>query len=323
LLAPTQLNQILATLHHTFGIAPTAEISIEIDPATFDLAQVQGYKAAGVNRVSLGVQAFQPKLLAEAGRSHTVDDIAVAIHTLRQAQFDNLSLDLISGLPYQTLEDWQASLKQAIALNPTHLSCYDLTVEAGTPFSRQYKPGLAPLPSDEMTAEMYRLAHHTLTQAGYEHYEISNYAKPGYQCQHNRVYWENRPFYGFGMGATSYLHTERLARPRKTHEYYEWVQQQANAPHPNTPPDPTEILLDTLMLGLRLAEGVDLAKLCDRFGHEAIQRVLACLAPYEKQGWLLIEKPASHQLGRIWLTQPEGFLFSNVLLVKLFESFED
>ncbi|HIK16332.1 MAG TPA: coproporphyrinogen III oxidase [Leptolyngbyaceae cyanobacterium M33_DOE_097] len=323
LLAPTQLNQILETLNQTFGIAPTAEISIEIDPATFDLAQVQGYKAAGVNRVSLGVQAFQPKLLAQAGRSHTVEDIKVAFHTLRQAEFENISLDLISGLPYQTLADWQASLEQAIALNPTHLSCYDLTVEAGTPFSRQYKPGLAPLPSDEMTAEMYRLAHQTLTQAGYSHYEISNYAKPGYQCQHNRVYWENRPFYGFGMGATSYLQAERLARPRKTHEYYEWVQQQANFSPSHTPSDPTEILLDTLMLGLRLAEGVDLDALSDRFGQAVIQRVLACLAPYEKQGWLMIERPVSHHLGRIWLTQPEGFLFSNVLLVKLFESFAD
>ncbi len=173
---------------------------MEIDPGTFALEQVQGYKTAGVNRVSLGVQAFQSELLEVCGRSHTVADVHKAVELVHRAGFQNFSLDLISGLPHQTLEHWQASLEQAIALSPTHLSCYDLTIEPGTPFNRQYSPGSSPLPSDETTAEMYRMAQRLLTAAGYDHYEISNYAKPGYQCRHNRVYWENRSFYGFGMG---------------------------------------------------------------------------------------------------------------------------
>ncbi len=380
LLAVEQLIQILTALDQQFGIAADAEISMEIDPGTFDLAQVQGYRAAGVNRVSVGVQAFQPELLQACGRSHTVADVYAAVEWVQQAGLTNFSLDLISGLPHQTLAHWQESLEMAIALAPTHLSCYDLTIEPMTAFSRQYKPGVQPLPSDDTTAAMYRTAQHVLTAAGYNHYEISNYARPGYQCRHNRVYWENRPFYGFGMGATSYLAHDRLSRPRKTREYYAWVdaQQQeygeskissqrsnVSAPEkgsapikPNsnlklTPEEPlraqtaqleplssplptaslnTDRLLDTLMLGLRLAEGLSLATLIEQFGQTTWARVWECLQPFQAKGWLVITSdrnaaidPSSAPLpksGRLQLTDPEGFLFSNVILVSLFEAFE-
>lgn len=340
LISVEQLDRILTSLERQFGIAASAEISMEIDPATFDLEQLQGYRSAGVNRVSLGVQAFQPELLAACGRSHTVDDIYQAIDLVHQAGFQNISLDLISGLPHQTLEHWQDSLERAIALNPTHLSCYDLTIEAGTPFNRQYKPGVSPLPSDDTTAEMYRLAQQTLTAAGYDHYEISNYAKPGYQCRHNRVYWENRPFYGFGMGATSYLEGDRFARPRKTREYYEWVREQESrrageqrgevaGEAPTTPnPQPPDLLLDTLMLGLRLAEGLNLCELEEKFGRETLERIWTCLQPYYRKGWVEIQTGLESlsftstdlpQTGHLRFTDPQGFLFSNVMLIDLFE----
>ena len=347
LLSVEQLNQILTVLDQQFGIAADAEISMEIDPATFDLEQVKGYKAAGVNRVSLGVQAFQPELLKLAGRSHTVEDSLLAVDLVRDAGFANISLDLISGLPHQTLEQWEDSLEQAIALSPTHLSCYDLIVEAGTPFSRQYKPGNTPLPSDEVAAEMYRTAQRLLTANGFEHYEISNYAKPGSQCRHNRVYWENRPFYGFGMGATSYLNGERFARPRKTWDYYEWVElvrAERQARGDKEGEDVRELrsqgvkqqraednlaeadLLDTVMLGLRLAEGLDIARLIQLFGTTAIARLWKCLQPYLNDGLVAIapnsqlnQIPSS---GSLRLTDPEGFLFSNVVLTAIFEEFE-
>lgn len=331
LLSVEQLRQILATLEQQFGIAAGAEISMEMDPATFDQTQADGYHAAGVNRVSLGVQAFQTELLQQCGRSHTVADIYTAIEQLRQAGFTNLSLDLISGLPNQTLEDWQASLAAAIALRPTHISCYDLTIEPGTPFSRHYKPGLAPLPSDELTADMYRTAQRQLTAAGYEHYEISNYAQVGYQCQHNRVYWKNRPFYGFGMGATSYVRGVRHARPRKTADYYDWVAQcSGSGPAAPNPATATEQLLDTLMVGLRLAEGIDWADLRQTFELEALQQVWDCLRPYFRQGWLEWVAPTEPTeteqdvpvSGHLRLTDPEGFLFSNVVLVRLFEALD-
>jgi oxygen-independent coproporphyrinogen-3 oxidase len=328
LLSVSQLNQILEVLHQRLGIAATAEISMEMDPGTFDLAQLQGYRAAGITRVSLGVQAFQAELLAVCGRSHTIHDIGVAVDLIHRVAIPSFSLDLISGLPHQTLSQWHDSLKQAIALQPNHVSCYDLTIESMTPFGRQYKPGQSPLPSDETTAQMYRLAQQILTTAGYDHYEISNYAQPGYQCRHNRVYWENRPFYGFGMGATSYLQRERFARPRKTREYAAWVekmhQQSRGSAQEALPLDAlttssllpgssSDTLLDTLMLGLRLAEGLSRQNLEEKFGQAIVEKICQCLSRYEAEGWVQISRD------RLCLNDPEGFLFSNVMLTDLFE----
>jgi putative oxygen-independent coproporphyrinogen III oxidase len=344
LLAVAQVEQVLQTLDQSFGIAANAEISMEVDPGTFEQAQILGYRAAGINRVSVGVQAFQQNLLQAAGRSHTVEEIYRALDSIRAASFTNISLDLISGLPHQTLADWEMSLEKAIALSPTHLSCYDLTVEPVTAFGRQYKPGDKPLPSDETTADMYRTADRVLTNAGYDHYEISNYAKPGYQCRHNRVYWENRPFYGFGMGATSYVtgdslrdrFTNRVARPRKTGDYYEWVKagvrdqgsgvrNEPETRHPTPDTFSLDLLLDTLMLGLRLQEGLAIAPLVEQFGEAAIARVWQRLQPYRKTGWVTVEPDAIEMaaIARIKLTTPEGFLFSNVVLTELFEEFEE
>ncbi|MBD2066900.1 coproporphyrinogen III oxidase [Leptolyngbya sp. FACHB-671] len=334
LLSVGQLEQILKVLDQQFGIASSAEISIEIDPGTFDLAQLKGYQAAGINRVSLGVQAFQPELLQACGRSHTADDVYTAVEFIHQANVSNFSLDLISGLPHQTLEQWQESLQQAIALHPTHLSVYDLIVEPVTAFGRQYKPGAKPLPSDEMTAQMYRMAEQVLSTAGYEHYEISNYAKPGHQCRHNRVYWENRAYYGFGMGAASYVQGQRFTRPRTRREYFKWVEELVGnggaIACPQTPI--SEMLLDTLMLGLRLAEGLRLADLAQRFGAAAVDQILITLKPYFRQGWVELFDTKTCRLVEpdfglnqfsptllLRLNKPEGFLFSNTVLTALFE----
>jgi oxygen-independent coproporphyrinogen-3 oxidase len=319
LLTVAQLDAVLKALDQQFGLLATAEISMEIDPGTFDLAQVQGYRSVGVNRFSLGVQAFQPELLQACGRSHTVADVSQSIDLIRQAGIDNFSLDLISGLPSQTLEAWQESLDSAIALSPAHLSTYDLTIEPQTPFGKQYQPGAKPLPSDELTAEMYRTAQRLLTAAGYQHYEISNYAKPGFQCQHNRVYWQNQSFYGFGMGATSYVQGDRISRPRKTREYYDWLAE-ADPPPPASASE-ADYLLDTLMVGLRLAEGLEVAQLVRQFGRSRFEQAWNCLQPYQKMGWVEVIGSDFWQ-GRVRLSDPEGFLFSNVVLVKLFETFE-
>ncbi|MEB3294328.1 MAG: radical SAM family heme chaperone HemW [Synechococcales bacterium] len=345
LLSVEQLGQIVDCLDRHFGIAPGAELAMEIDPGTFDRAQIQGYQAVGINRVSLGVQAFQSHLLEACGRTHRVEEVYEAVNLIQRSGIGNYSLDLISGLPTQTIADWQESLQAAIALQPTHLSTYDLTLETGTVFGKRYQPGDQPLPTDEQAADMYRIAAQVLRQAGYDHYEISNYAKPGYQCRHNRVYWENRPFYGFGMGATSYLGDDRVARPRNRQDYYAWVKDlevQSRSPVPSRV-EPVaeasiETLLETLMVGLRLAEGVAIAPLLERYGPVWLQRVWHCLQPYGQQGWvtwrddrhgawagqmptqaLPLELPPQ---GRIAFTDPEGFLFSNVVLVRLFEQLE-
>ncbi|MGK7931302.1 MAG: radical SAM family heme chaperone HemW [Microcystaceae cyanobacterium] len=312
LLPVKQLEKILKAINDAFGIEKNAEISMEIDPATFNLEQLKGYYQLGVNRFSLGAQAFQDDLLNVCGRWHKVKDIFIAVDLLNQLNITNFSLDLISGLPHQTLQQWEQSLKEAIALSPVHLSCYDLVLEPVTAFGKQYQPGLSPLPDDDTTANFYRLASQFLRDTGYEHYEISNYSQPKYQCQHNRVYWQNKPFYGFGMGATSYLNNIRFKRPHTRASYAKWVRNGSLIEHP--PLTKTDRLLETLMLGLRLKEGVNLGKIEDDFGEIMVKKIINTLKPYIKQGWVTLSP-----LNTIALRDPEGFLFSNVVLTALFE----
>ncbi len=319
LLSAPQVAQILHTLAQTFGLAPGAEISMEMDPGTFDRNQLAAFLGAGITRISLGVQSFEDAALEQCGRTHRAQDIAAAIAHLQALQPSTWSLDLISGLPHQTLDQWQETLEQAIALAPPHLSVYDLTLEPGTVFYRRYEPGSDPLPSDPLTATLYRTAQATLTAAGYHHYEISNYAQPGHPCRHNRVYWENRPYYGFGMGATSYTHHQRFSRPRTLATYRDWVATYiAQGGQVDCAPTPlAEQWLDRLMVGLRLAEGVDLADFAATFGEGAIAKLQRWLAPAIAQGWA-IWSPGPH----LRLTDPEGFLFSNQVLVPLFQHWD-
>ncbi len=322
LLSVAQVAQILETLAIHFGLAASAEISIEMDPGTFSLETLQALRNLGINRVSLGVQSFHDQQLEACGRTHRLADILQAIADLEAVVMPVWSLDLISGLPHQTQADWEAELETAIALAPQHLSVYDLTIEPGTVFNRRYQAGQAPLPTDALTSDFYRMAQKRLTEAGYEHYEISNYAQPGYHCQHNRVYWENRPYYGFGMGATSYTQHQRFTRPRTTQDYAAWVEQfcqqggQLDCPVTQQ----AEQWLDRLMVGLRLAEGVDCDELATMFGGDRVTQLLTIFQPYAQQGWVSLPTDCDR---RLRFTDPEGFLFSNVMLVKLFETFGD
>ncbi|WP_211941826.1 radical SAM family heme chaperone HemW [Cylindrospermopsis raciborskii] len=310
LLSAKQLEQILSSLEQRFAMESKIEISMEIDPGTFDLARIQGYKNAGVNRVSLGVQTFTPELLKTAGRSHSVEDIFAAIDIVNQVEIPEFSIDLISGLPHQSIEQWQNSLTKGVEIAPTHISIYDLTIEPGTVFGRYYQAGDHPLPADEMTVKMYELGQEMLTGAGYEHYEISNYAKPGHQCKHNRVYWQNLAYYGFGMGATSYVEGKRFSRPRRIQEYYQWLNNGAIIDAKVIYVD--EELLETIMLGMRLAEGLSLGVLAEKFGHQRVKKIQKCLQTYVIPGWVKLTTD------RLCLTDPQGFLFSNVVLGDLF-----
>jgi coproporphyrinogen III oxidase-like Fe-S oxidoreductase len=240
-----------------------------------------------------------------------VADIEKSIAIVCGSAISNWSLDLISGLPQQTMAMWAESLRRAIAVQPPHISVYDLIVEPQTPFAKQYQPDCRPLPSDETTAQMYRLAQQTLTGAGYGHYEISNYAQPGSACQHNQVYWRNQSYYAFGMGAASYLAGWRFTRPRYTRDYFDWVA--AGAELPMSESDSLlERFLETLMLGLRTAEGLEITGLIECFGLELWQAAEQRLAKYVPH-WVEITTK------RLRLTDPEGFLYSNVVLADLFE----
>ncbi|MGB3297787.1 MAG: radical SAM family heme chaperone HemW [Phormidesmis sp.] len=331
LLAVPQLGAILTTIDKRFGIAASAEISMEMDPATFDLSHAQGYRTAGVNRVSLGVQDFHNDVLAASGRFHRRADILRAVETLRRAHFDNVSLDLMSGLPHQTLESWQSSLAQAIDLQPAHVSQYDLIVEPQTAFSRYFKPGEAPLPSDAHTAQMYRMAQRSLSANGYEHYEICNYAKPGRAAQHNLTYWKNQPCYGFGMGATSYVNYQRLDRPRTQKSYRQWVEQFIRAQGRRAEPmiSPEERVLESIMVGLRLSAGIALSELYEVYGEKGLRAMEQAIAPHIHQQWVICEEANENQAkvtlwptSRLRLSDPEGFLMSNQVIVDTFNALE-
>ncbi|MEL6902199.1 MAG: radical SAM family heme chaperone HemW [Cyanobacteria bacterium J06606_4] len=349
LLTATQVEAIISAIDRRFGISPSAEISMEMDPATFELAHIQGYKAAGINRVSLGVQAFQDELLAAAGRFHRQADIFHAVDLIHQANIPNFSIDLISGLPHQTLADWQASLDQAIALNPAHISIYDLLIEPQTPFSRYFTPGEAPLPSQAITAEMYTLAQHQLTAHGYDHYEICNYAKPGYAAQHNLTYWRCEANYGFGMGATSYLPQpggpQRIDRPRTQKTYQSWVEQfvTRGGETDDSLLPPTEQVVETIMMGLRLKPGISLETVYDVYGQVGLEKLGRAIAPHIQSGWVIVQSESTDTThnnptdaatpdsanvtnlkptDRIHLSDPEGFLMSNIVIVDAFNALE-
>ncbi|GAB4218572.1 MAG: radical SAM family heme chaperone HemW [Synechococcales cyanobacterium] len=309
LLAAEQVQRIMTALEQRFQILPSAEISLEANPGTTQLSHWWGYRAAGINRVSLGVQAFQPHLLQVCGRVHGVSEVYDTLADLRQVGLTNINLDLIFGLPDQTLSDWQESLTAVLEIAPPHVSLYDLTLEPGTRFGRRYQPGSRPLPPEEDTVTMYLEARSRLLAAGYEHYEVSNFARPGYACRHNRVYWLNQSYYGLGMGATGYVQGVRRENPKTLHGYFRAVRE-GTEPGPE-PESLEDQWLNTLMLGLRLQEGLDLAVLRYRFGASRVDDALRVLAPYGDQGWLTWED------GRLRLIPPQGWLWINTILLAL------
>lgn len=314
LLSSEQMTAILTTLGQHLGIDATAEVTTEANPGTLSRSQLAAYKAAGINRVSLGVQAFQEHLLELCGRGHGVAEVYQAVEDLAAVGITNFNLDLIFGLPEQTLADWHDSLDRLLAIRPPHVSLYDLTIEPGTRFGQQYRPGDQPLPSDETTVAMYLAARDRLTAAGYDHYEISNFALPGYQCRHNRVYWQNGEYYGLGMGAVGYQNRQRYEQPKHLAEYFSQVE--AGIVPQAPPTDLATELMDTLMVGLRLAEGVSAARLAT-FPAVLIDAVETRLQGCVRAGWLVIDAAG-------WrLCPPEGWLFSNEVFVAVIDTLSE
>ena len=320
LLTPAQVGGLLDALRRRYGLAPGAEISLEMDPASFDQPRLEGYLAAGINRVSLGGQSFDDIVLADLGRRHRRADLLEAAGWLRQAQergaLRSWSLDLLQALPGQDLRGWQGQLEQAIALRPPHLSVYDLIVEPGTVFERRQRQGMLQLPEDDIAADLMLLTARQLAAAGYGHYEISNYALPGHASRHNRVYWSGAGWWGFGMGATTAPDGIRRARPRQREAYAAWLQELASAGgdaqrHPGGAA--TADWEDRWLVGLRRREGVNAERLFDAvgLGPEALSGLRRRLAGFERQGVLRVEGP------RWRLSEPEGLALSNGVLREL------
>ncbi|MBN1304281.1 MAG: radical SAM family heme chaperone HemW [Anaerolineales bacterium] len=276
LLPALSLRSLLEKLYLVFEISDNAEISLEANPGTVSRASLGSLRKAGFNRLSLGVQSANPGELRLLERSHNYFDVIRSVNWARQSGFDNLSLDLIYGLPGQTLENWQVSVQRSLALAPEHLSLYALTIESGTLLGCWAAKGYIPIPDPDCAAEMYEWAAGFLEQRGYEHYEISNWAVPGFQCRHNLQYWRNLPYFGFGAGAHGCVGGVRTANESALTRYIRLMKQGAAGDYPAAPAVVERRLIDTktemqetMLTGLRLTEeGVSMERFRRRFGIE-------------------------------------------------------
>jgi oxygen-independent coproporphyrinogen-3 oxidase len=300
------LASLLVDCLATFRWIDTPEITVETNPNTVTAEGLAACRSAGVNRLSIGVQAFDDHLLAAIGRSHSVAQAVQAVALARAAGFANINLDLIYGLPAQSLADWRQSLMTALELGPEHLALYELSVEPDTPFAERQARGELSLPDDDSLAGMEALAHELLPRYGYRRYEISNFARPGYQCRHNLNYWQNGTYLGLGAGAVSSFAGLRLKNLDDPEAYEARIRAGQPAFEEGEDLGLAPSFRETVIMGLRLIDGVELAPLFARYGLEpksyygaTLDRLLerGLIAMDEKRLWLTAKAlPVAHQV---------------------------
>lgn len=307
-LGDARLSRILSTILRFYPVSPDAEITLEANPdSAGDPDVLKDLRTAGFNRISLGMQSACAEELAEIGRIHTPEQVKLAVSAARAAGFDNLSLDLIYGLPHQTMDRWHDNLAAAVALNPEHLSCYGLKVEEGTPlFARRET---AELPGDEAQADMYLHTVEFLSRNGYAQYEISNFSKPGRESRHNLKYWVLGEYLGFGPGAHSDFDGARFAYTRDLSAYMQGVQNHAPVFSEREEIPASERSAEWLMLNLRTVRGLAPVEFESRF-HASFSPFLPFLNQCRQAGY------AEFEDGR-WHLTPQGFLLSNQIIGEL------
>lgn len=304
--APDVLARVLATLRTRFHVAEDAEISTEANPDRELIGGFEVLRAAGFNRLSIGVQSFDAGELRALGRRHRAEDVVETVRRARAAGFGNVNIDLMFGVPGQTVASWERSLDAALALGVEHISTYGLTIEEGTPYARWQARDPGAFADDRREAELYQLAIDTLTAAGFEHYEISNFARPGYRCAHNAGYWRNGAYRGFGVGAASYAGGVRSTHTRDRGGY------EAAALAGTAIPGEAEELTgaaragEAVMLALRTSEGVDAGTFRERYGVDVFTLYAPVIAEYAAAG--LLEASA----GRLRLTARGRFVANDV-----------
>jgi oxygen-independent coproporphyrinogen-3 oxidase len=299
LLSAAQIEMILNAIHRTFSVSTDAEFTLEINPGDggtsaaskrsenlnqcendqnqrLDAALVRRdsrndffceLRELGINRASFGAQTFDDRELKQLGRTHDAADVELTFQQLRDAGFQNINFDLIAGLPGQTLAGWKRNLKRALELRPEHLSLYLLDVHEGTPLADQIKRGMRPKPDEDLAAEMYAMMIETVCEAGYEHYEISNFCLPGFESRHNSKYWTGAPYYGFGNSAHSYDGLRRRwANERDVAKYFEWIEKNESPIVEQTDLSEDDARSESIFLGLRLMRGIDFENYRSRFG---------------------------------------------------------
>lgn len=310
MLPPAALSSLLAACLHSFPCADEPEISLEVNPATVDGSGLTLLRQAGFNRLSIGVQSLQDGELRRLGRPHSAADAVQTAQLARQAGFTNINLDLMYGLPGHTLATWQDTLTQALALQPQHLSIYELTIEEGTPFARQQDQGSLLLPNEDTVLRMLEETQRLLHGAGFHRYEISNYALPGCECRHNINYWQNGEYIGVGPGAVSCLSGIRRSAVADVREFCRLIESGQSVWEEEERLAPEAAFRETVIMGLRMTDGVSLEALRHRFGINAEAYYGATLARLIQQGLLDLAS------GQLRLTE-QGLLLANTVMAEL------
>lgn len=302
---PTALNAaqwetVLTALHAHFDVASDAEVTVEANPGSVDDAKLRALRAGGVNRISFGAQTFDDRLLMTIGRSHDAATVVDSVKRAQAAGLARINVDLMFGLPEQSMDDVNHSLQQLLSLDVEHVSAYWLKVEAGTPFGKWQAAGLLPLPGEDLEADMYERVREVLQAAGYVHYEVSNFARPGGEAQHNLVYWRNQPYFAAGVGAHGNVHGHRYENVKSLAAYHGRVAAGHRPTADGHAISAEEACEDTMMLGLRLREGVAAEVFRARHGVDMTARFGHVIDPLVAQGWLAWRGTTLYLPDRMW-----------------------
>ncbi len=330
ILDPRQIKELIDLFKENYGIDYGAEITMEVDPASFNQDDLYGFINAGINRFSLGVQSFNNEILQKSGRRHLREDAEKSCLWLKKEYDSGLikswSLDLIQNLPLSEFKEWQDDLNKTLTFSPPHISIYDLNIENGTVFQKLVNLGKLKLQSDEEAFRNSEATHSILKNSGYSRYEISNYCLPRHQSRHNRVYWNGQGWWSFGQGSTSSPWGEKLTRPRVSKEYKKWVTKQLESNLDSSLINNYYVYQDPdekIMLGLRRKEGIDIYSLLKEQNWE--NKKLECnfrklLEEWEKffESGLLVRRG-----NRFFFSDPKGMELSNQILISMFKWWDE
>jgi oxygen-independent coproporphyrinogen-3 oxidase len=287
--APPEIAGLLARIASKFPAARRPEVTIEVNPELVTAGALEAYAAAGVTRLSIGVQSFVETEIRTLGRRHDAGQVRAAIAAARSAGIGSVSLDLMFAVPGQSKKSWRISLETAIALAPDHVSTYGLTVEEGTPYADWRDREPAAFPDQDLEGDLYEIAIDTLETAGFEHYEISNFARPGHRCAHNANYWANGEYIGFGVGAASYRGGVRSTHTRDLDAYVSAASQGGKIPDQSERLEGAQRAGEAVMLALRTAQGLSFAAFKERYELEFLEYYASIVEPYRAAGLLEVD----------------------------------
>jgi oxygen-independent coproporphyrinogen-3 oxidase len=284
------IHELIEYIRKIADVDKKAEITIEINPGTLTPEKLNHYLSAGINRVSMGLQTTNDSLLISLGRIHSTNDFITTFNAVKAAGINNVSLDLMFGLPNQTLQDIENALSLIRTLKPTHVSAYSLKIEEGTPLYESYEAGKITLPDEDLERDMYHAIENGLQTLGIKEYELSNFSLPGYESKHNLVYWKNEPYLGIGVSSHSKLSNTRFSNTSLIYQYIDALEA-GNLPIDETDPiDKNEDLFESIILGLRLNRGISMSALSDKYDIDFLSKYKEVLENLLDQNLILIKE---------------------------------